>query len=143
MIHFLDASAVVKRYVREHGSEAIATLFRRGRVLTLSRLSVAEVPAALARRARRKDIDPDLARAAADRFQSDIADFDVVEVRPRVLSRAAELVCQTDLRAYDAVQLASAIELSKQVDAAVTFVSADAALLRAAQALGLRALGVA
>jgi predicted nucleic acid-binding protein len=142
VIHFLDASALVKRYVREPGSEAVASLFRRARTLTLSRLSVAEVPAALARRARRKDLNEELARGAADRFQSDIADFGVVEVRPRVLLRAAELVWQADLRAYDAVQLASAIELSKQVSALVTFVGADAALLRAAQAMGIRALGV-
>ena len=143
MIHFLDASALVKRYVRESGSEAVASLLRRARFPTISRLSVAEVPAALARRARRRDVDPELARGAADRFRADIADLGVVEVRPRVLSRAADLVWEADLRAYDAVQLASAVELSKQVDAAVTFVGADAALLRAAQSLGLRALSVA
>lgn len=142
MIHFLDASALVKRYVREPGTDAVASLFRRARAIAVSRLSTAEVPAALARRARRKDIDSRLARAAAERFESDLSDFGVVEVRPRVLAQAAALVWEADLRAYDAVQLASAVELARQSGSPVTFVAADAALLRAAASQGLKALSV-
>jgi uncharacterized protein len=142
VIHFLDASALVKRYVREPGTDAVQSLLRRARAIVVSRLSMVEVPAALARRARRKDIDTALARAAATRFESDLADFGVVEVRPRVLAQAAELVWEADLRAYDAVQLASAVELAKQAATTVTFVAADAALLRAAASQGLKAVSV-
>lgn len=142
MIHFLDASALVKRYIREPGTDVVASLFRRGRAIAVSRLSMAEVPAALARRARRKDINEAGARAAALRFESDLADFGVVEVRPRVLAQASELVWEADLRAYDAVQLASAVELSRQGATPVTFVAADAVLLRAAVSQGLKALSV-
>jgi predicted nucleic acid-binding protein len=142
VIHFLDASALVKRYVREPGTDTIASLFRRARAIAVSRLSMAEVPAALARRARRRDLDDGRARAAALRFESDLADFGVVEVRPRVLAQAAELVWTADLRAYDAVQLASAVELSRQGATPVTFVAADAVLLRAAASQGLKALSV-
>jgi len=142
VIHFLDASALVKRYVREPGTDAVASLLRRARAIAISRLSVVEVPAALARRARQKDIDAAHARAAAARFESDLADFGVVEVRPRVLAQAAELVWEADLRAYDAVQLASAVELAKQGATPVTFVAADAALLRAAVSRRLKALSI-
>jgi predicted nucleic acid-binding protein len=142
VIHFLDASALVKRYIREPGTDVVASLFRRARTIAVSRLSMAEVPAALARRARRKDLDDTRARAAALRFESDLADFGVVEVRPRVLAQAAELVWAADLRAYDAVQLASAVELSRQGATPVTFVAADAVLLRAAASQGLKALSV-
>jgi hypothetical protein len=142
VILFLDASALVKRYVREPGTDAVRALFRRTRSIAVSRLSMAEVPAALARRARRKDIDARLARAAATRFLADLADMDVMEIRPRVLARAAELVWESDLRAYDAVQLAAAVELGEQGAAPVTFVGADIALLRAATSQGLKTLGV-
>lgn len=142
MIHFLDASAVVKRYVRESGSDVVATLFRGRRALAVSRLSAAEVPAALARRARSRDLTREAALGAAARFESDLSAFDIVEVRPRVVSLAAELVWESDLRAYDAVQLACAVELAQSARVSVTFVAADGPLLMTARARKLRTLRV-
>lgn len=140
MIHFLDASALVKRYVKEPGSPIVATLFRGRRALAVSRLSQAEVTAALARRARRGDVSDSLARAAATRFDGDLPQLTIVEVRTRVVQRAAQLVWSADLRAYDAVQLACALELAGQVGDPVTFVAADVASLTAAGAAGLKTL---
>jgi predicted nucleic acid-binding protein len=142
VIHFLDASAVVKRYVREPGTDVVLTLFRGRRSLSVSRLSAAEVPAALARRARVGDLAREAARTAAARFEADLPSFDIVEVRSRVVSLAAELVWQADLRAYDAVQLACALHLSDSGGVPVTFVAADGSLLTAARARKLKTLRV-
>jgi predicted nucleic acid-binding protein len=142
LIHFLDSSAMVKRYVRESGTDLVLGLFRRGRSLAGSRLAVVEVAAALARRARRGDIEQRAADAAIARFTADFGRLHVVEVRQRVVERARELVQTVDLRAYDALQLASAIELCKQSGSPLTFVAGDLALLQAAESEGLRPLSV-
>ena len=49
MIYFLDASALVKRYIDEPGSDAIRDLVRKKRRIAASSLSGLEVPAALFR----------------------------------------------------------------------------------------------
>lgn len=138
MIFFLDASAIVKKYVAEPGSARIDTLVRTRRDLAVSRISHVEVPAALARRARQGDIPQTVARRHAAQYEEDTANMRVVELRPRVLGLATELVCVHPLRAYDAVQLASALHLKRTSRAAVTFVAADSPLCDAAEAEELR-----
>ena len=65
----------------------------------------------------------------------------VIEILPGLTSRAASLVQIHGLRAYDAVQLAAALDINTDRAAAglsaVTLVSADGALNAAAVAEGL------
>jgi predicted nucleic acid-binding protein len=49
MIPYLDASALVKRYVQEPGSEEVSRLIARARVVGTSAITRVEVTAALAR----------------------------------------------------------------------------------------------
>lgn len=51
MIHFLDTSALVKRYVAEPGSTEVRRLFRAS-MLGVARIAYAELAAAVARRQR-------------------------------------------------------------------------------------------
>jgi predicted nucleic acid-binding protein len=51
MIPYLDASALVKRYVQEPGSEEVSQLIARARVVGTSAITRVEVTAALARAA--------------------------------------------------------------------------------------------
>lgn len=139
MIYFLDASAFVKRYVQEPGTSTVRNLGRRGK-LAASALSLVEVPAALHRRARQGDLSVSAARTSAARARADLEQIDLVEPRGAVLALAAELVDRYPLRAYDAVQLASAVRLLQATGLASTFVCADAALAAAARGEGLRAL---
>ncbi len=140
MIHFLDASALVKRYVEEEGSETLRSLVRRHRDLAVSRLSAAEAPAALARRVREGDLLPEVAQGHAAQLAIDLRDMRVVEVRPRVIELAADLVWRQPLRAYDAMQLASALRLARETAMALTFVCADPRLGACAKGEGLRVL---
>ena len=138
MIHFLDSSALVKRYVEEDGSAVIALLFRGRKRLTVSRLVEVEVPLAIARRARKGDLVMAEALAQADRMLSDLGGLSVVELRKRTLERARELGWEHGLRAYDALQLASASRLKEETGMSLTFWSADDELNAAARAEGLR-----
>jgi predicted nucleic acid-binding protein len=138
LIHFLDASALVKRYVKEAGSEDVRRLVRRRARLATSVLAGVEIPSALARRAREGDLPLNAAREHSRRVASDLSETHVVAARAHVLEIAAELVWRHPLRAYDAVQLGSAVGLARESRMAVTFVCADQRLATAAAAEGLR-----
>lgn len=139
MIYFLDASALVKAYVREAGTEEVRKLLRR--TLAASAISLVEVTSALRRRAREGGLSQPHADLAAAAVKADLREMWVVEVRRPVLDLAADLVGRHPLRAYDAVQLASALTLAKRAGA-VTFVCSDTVLLEAAQGEDLRGLRV-
>jgi predicted nucleic acid-binding protein len=140
LIHFLDASALVKRYVKEVGSEDVRRLVRRRGRLATSVLAGVEIPSALARRAREGDLPLDAAREHSRRVATDLSETHVVAARANVLEVAAELVWRHPLRAYDAVQLGSAVWLARESRMAVTFVCADQRLATAAAAEGLRVI---
>ena len=140
MIHFLDASALVKRYVKEAGSEDVRRLLRRKARLATSVLAGVEIPSALARRAREGELPLDAAREHSRRVASDLSETHVVAARAHVLEVAAELVWRHPLRAYDAVQLGSAVWLARESRTAITFVCADQRLATAAAAEGLRVM---
>lgn len=137
MIHFLDTSALTKRYAEEHGSGAVRALFRSRKRLAVSRLAHAEISAALAR----KERDGALSRAQADaifeRLGSDFEAFAVVEIKAAIVARVPAIVRRHPLRGYDAVQLACALAI-RDAKAAVTFWCTDRELERAALAEGLR-----
>ena len=137
MIHFLDSSVLVKRYVEE-GSDLVSTYLRGRKTLVVSRLVEVEVPLAFARRARRGDLPLDEARTHTEELLEDLQSFQVAEVRPRTLALARELGWRHGLRAYDAVHLATAVQVRNETGSALTFWGADAALNRAARAEGLR-----
>ncbi len=142
MTRFFDASALVKRYVEEPGTDAMRALTRRRGELAASRVSAVEVPAALARRAREGDLAMESARKQSRRFLAELVDMRIVEIRPPVVERAAALVWRHPLRAYDALQLASALHLAQATGLALTFVCADSRLRESAQREGLRTLRV-
>ncbi len=138
MIHFLDSSALVKRYVEEAGSAVIALLFRGKKMLAVSRLAEVEVPLALAKRARRGDLKEAEARAHGEHVLRDLKSMRVAELRQRTFEHARELGWAHGLRANDALQLASASRLKTDTGMSLTFWCADEGLNQAARAEGLR-----
>jgi hypothetical protein len=142
LIYFLDASALVKRYVKEAGTEQIRRLLRGRAALGASILSSVEVASALARRARAGDLPQSAAKSHGRRAASDLAEMHVIAASREVLKITVELIWRHPLRAYDAIQLASAIRLSRETGLAVTFVCGDGRLAAAAKGEGLRALRV-
>ena len=141
--YFLDASALVKAYIREPGSRWVREILRGKRVVAfISPISGAEVVAALARKERMGDME----RAVRDRvvtaFRADYRRrLTHTALTATVIEEAMILVLAHPLRGYDAVQLASAL-LLRGVSGPLrplTFVSADLVLLRIARERGLAA----
>jgi predicted nucleic acid-binding protein len=101
-------------------------------------ISRVEISAALSRRVRQGELDQDAARALPQQMDEDLQEMRIVELRPPVLELAAALVWQYPLRAYDALQLGSALRLARATGLAVTFLCSDIDLCWAASQEGLR-----
>lgn len=138
MIHFLDTSALVKRYVTEPGSAEVRALFRRKRPIAVARIASAELAAAVARQHREGAVTETIRDAILARLNRDFAQLAVVEIRVAMLARVPALVVRWPLRGYDAVQLAAALTLHAN-GAATTLWSSDGNLVAAALGKGLRA----
>jgi predicted nucleic acid-binding protein len=143
-IYFLDSSALIKRYVVEIGRPWIKTLTdsQTGNSLLLVRITWVEVLSAFARRQREGGITAAEVAALIAKFRSEFnSRYRVIEVDLALVERAGELIVQYPLRAYDAVQLASALRvqslLTSMPDTQLVFVSADNRLLNIAHSEGL------
>lgn len=66
--------------------------------------------------------------------------YNVVRLTNPILAQAQSLIKRYPLRAYDSIQLASALNIAFRVDEPLTFVCADVRLLTVAEAEGLVSL---
>ncbi|GAB3583781.1 type II toxin-antitoxin system VapC family toxin [Amycolatopsis endophytica] len=140
---FADSSALVKLYVDEPGSERVQAL----RGLVVSQLARVEVPAAIWRKYRLGAISAADARLLVSAFEADYFGtpdeaprFAVVPVSPIVVDVAARLTGVHGLRAYDALQLATAQLVASADPDCRTFAAFDKALADAAAGEGFQPL---
>ena len=112
----------------------------------MASITEVEVIAAFARRRKGKSLSVTDANTAISDFKADFSrDFNTVEVTSKVITKAVDLADKHSLRGYDAVQLASALEIYSRLTAIgvdfnltpFTFVSADDELNTAASVEGL------
>jgi uncharacterized protein len=140
---FLDASAMVKRYVAEAGSAWVTSLTDPAsqNVCWIADVTRVEVLAALYRRVRTGTLTLFQAQQAELVFRNELTThFQVVALDSVIIAQAMLLVRNYPLRAYDAVQLAAALfiqSMNAQVGSNVVFISADQGLNTAASAEGL------
>ena len=139
MIAYLDASAVVKRYLVERGSRETIALSADSEMIATSIVSRAEVAAALAKAARIGLVKHDVARNAQRRFAEDSPDLVRVPVTEALAERAEGLAWEHGLRGYDAVQLASALTWQESVGEEIVLATFDQQLWEAAKRTGVRA----
>jgi uncharacterized protein len=125
---YLDASALVKRYVDEAGSGIVAESMRIAARWSMCRIGFVETARAVARGGSFRDLE---------RLRSDWERVDVIELDQDLAENAAKLAVDHRLRTLDALHLAAALTM---VDEAPTFATWDARLHRAARDCGLRTL---
>lgn len=142
--YFLDTSALVKRYVPEIGTNWILSITdpATGHDLAIAQITWVEVLSALARRQREGSLSAEQFVVTLQDFRYDFENlFQVIEIDQALMETAGELVIQYPLRAYDSVQLASALRFQSNLDqipnAQLVFISADHRLLNIAQSEGL------
>jgi predicted nucleic acid-binding protein len=141
--YFVDSSALVKRYVVETGTAWVRAITRRASstYIYIALITPVEVTSAVARR-RGTTLSAARASSILSRLRKHLTGrYLPSEVTPALVNDAMKLANAHRLRAYDAVQLATALDLYKDWSAnrlgAFVFVSADRALNAAATAEGL------
>ena len=137
MIVYLDASALVKRYVAESGSAQVAALIGEAQAIGTGVITRAEVAAALARSARMGLVTPESGLKALSAFNADWEHLIRLQLGEALVARAASLAWEHGLRGYDAVHLAAALGWRETLDEAITVATYDRELWRGAQASGL------
>jgi predicted nucleic acid-binding protein len=138
VIVYLDASALVKRYVTERASRETGEPSAKADVVATSLVSRAEVAAALAKAIRLGIVEPDNGRRAQRAFASQWPDIAKVPVTEALMSRAEALAWDFALRGYDAVQLSSALTWQEAVGAEITLATFDRQLWDAGKRAGIR-----
>jgi hypothetical protein len=142
--YYADSSVLVKRHVHETGTTWFRALAEptAGNVIITARISMVEVYSALNRRLREARLGiVDYAQLVTDFVVTCAAEYELVELTLPVVERARSLLERYPLRAYDAVQLASALMAHDTLQTAglspLTFLAADGRLLSVAQAENL------
>jgi predicted nucleic acid-binding protein len=137
LIVYLDASALVKRYLAEAGSAAVDGLVAEASVVGTSLISRAEVAAAMARASRINILNSSEAEKALKAFRSQWPDLVATPVTQVLVANADTLAWEHGLHGYDAVHLASAMLWQEALTEPVTMATYDQELWRAAQQVGM------
>ncbi len=141
---FADTSALVKRYIVEQGTHWLRTntASHSGNTVIVSNLVEVELLSALAGRHRNNQYSIDalqqLRKLIAQHMQSQ---YVVINVNATIIADAIVFLEKHPLRAYDAIQLATAINAEKRVHPSgipFTMLCSDQRLTAAATVEGLQ-----
>ncbi len=140
----MDSSAAVKLYVSEVGSTWIRALVdpTTGNTISIAEITRAEIGSALARRVREGLLtQATCVRLVQTSEANCLVRFRSVPTGNGIVKIAVDLAQRHPLRAYDAIQLATALHVNRDLTVhrlpARVFASGDDRLLAAAQAEGL------
>ena len=134
--YFFDSSALVKRYAEEEGTDWVMRVAdsEAGHRICIARITGPELISAFFRKVQNGQLLESDAIRATDNF---VEDFDgqyvIMEITTGLCESAMSLTRRHGLRAYDAIQLAAALEQRLSMPQLI-FVSADDRLNVAAQA---------
>ena len=137
MIVYLDASALVKRYIAEDGSSEVNALITRADSTVTNLISRAEVAAAIMRASRMEIINREDALQAMNNFRSEWENLHRLPVTEATVARADSLVSNYDLRGYDAVHMAAALIWQEAIVETITMATYDHNLWNVARKAGL------
>jgi predicted nucleic acid-binding protein len=139
-MRFWDSSALVPLLVSESSSEVMARTYRDDRVIVVAWTTAIECVSACMRKHRAKQLSESHLAQILDRLRDLRAEWIVAEPTVDVASTAERIVARHNLRAADAIQLASAIATSSPAQGTVDIVCLDRRLAHAASTEGFRIL---
>ncbi len=131
---YLDASALLKRYVEEAESSAVDAALRAEPELLTGRHTIVEVRRNLARL-----LDGGSLRDARAAFAEDMRAISVIELDEATCDAAAAIAEATGARTLDALHLAAAQRVAAP---GVAFLTFDLRQAQVARAIGLEVAGV-
>lgn len=144
MLFYADTSALMKRYVRESGTDHLLDLLAEAEFLFTSALTELEMIAGLERMKKMGRLDSPSCRIVAASMDQDLlkGSLSVLGISQEVVSLSRRVIKQRQLRVPDAIQLSSALLTQRRSHTPTHFLCADQKLLDAARLEGLRCLDV-
>jgi predicted nucleic acid-binding protein len=115
-MNYLDTSALIKRFVAERGSGLVDALVSAGRPIATAKIAYAEVHSGLARKRREGHLPEARYLSACRLFETEWRACIQVELTDEVLRLARDVVRRRALRGFDAIHVASALELKKRLN---------------------------
>jgi predicted nucleic acid-binding protein len=134
VIAYVDTSALLKLVIAEDGADQAISLWQQAGEVVVSRLAWPEAVAALAAARRGRRVSDEGYRTATERLRLCLERCTVISPADSLVDRAAELVTTHDLRAADAIHLATAVAV---METDSVFVTWDKRLRLAAVGSGL------
>jgi predicted nucleic acid-binding protein len=134
VIAYFDTSALLKLVIAEAGADQARLLWEQASEIVVSRLAWPEALAALAAARRGRRLTGEGHAAAVRLFRTCFLRCTVVSVADHLVERAGQLAAGYDLRAADAIHLATALAV---IEPDSVFVTWDKRLQQAATQAGL------
>ncbi len=139
MKYYFDASAIVKRYHREKGTEKVDEIIDGDNEIYISTLAIAETISVFTRLNNQGVISEKKYRRITEIFFSDVENRYVpVPISDELIIATIEMIEKHNLRTLDAIHLAVAMDIYPERDC--IFVSEDKKLLDAAKNEGFKDL---
>jgi len=132
MTLYVDSSVLLKRYIKEHDSDAAVSLMRTDPVLVASRLVEVEVRRNLARLLNKEEL-----AKAKKQFSLDLDAFALVSLDETTCNEAARIAEQTLCRSLDSIHLAAAT----RAGSLTTILTFDIRQAQVARTIGLNVIG--
>ena len=136
MILYLETSNLVKLYVREKDSDVVRESVTAAEVVATLVLAYAEARAAFARKFREKGISEEAHKGVKEALDRDWPSYFVLNAAAATARAAGDLAEKHGLRGFDALHLASAMELRAAGVSDLRFSTADARLRASARREG-------
>lgn len=136
-ITYLDTSSLIKAYLEEDRSGEVVQLLKTSPFVASSLVTYAELRAGLAAALRGSRLSEAEHLERLREFEEDWEDVDKRQVTEPLVRLAGDLAEEHGLRGFDAIHLASAVALRRELDEPVTFSAFDDRLNDAAVACGL------
>jgi len=139
MIVYFDMSALVKRYIREEGSDEVIALIEQAGTPGSSVLTQVEMAAAIEKAARISGASAEIALEVWQDFLDDWLSFTRLRISPGTIERACKIAWEYSLRGYAALHLAAALSWQEMLNAPVTLAAFDRDLWLAGRKAGMNA----
>lgn len=134
MICYFDTSAVVPLIIEEPSTARCVRMWNDSSRAVSARFLYPEARAALAKARRMGRVTTSQLTASVEELDAIIPEIDHIEIAAGLARRAGELADTHDLRGYDAIHLAAAIDVA---DDDLVLVTGDADLAAAAISAGI------
>lgn len=136
---YFDTSALAKRYSPESGSEKVDSIINnKDNVIVIGNIAIPEIYSALSKKYRTGEISHKDFLSAIYRFEKDIFEntYHFLEADNNIITAVKILILTySELRTYDSIHLALALELSELNP---TVVTSDIILYKTCQSEGLK-----